>query len=130
MNLKIAGTIILLVAFVMIFGVAKLARSRPEQKTEMARQAQLRQALASIRAALREHKTRTGSSPSELNNLIASGTLKTLPLDPVTGSHNSWTVLREESVRVDDFQKNSAGNTGAFIAVSYTHLTLPTKRIV
>ncbi len=115
MNLKVVGTIILLIALVMIFGVAKLARSRPEQKTEMARQAELRAALLTIRAGLLEHKTRTGSAPSEMHDLVSSGSLAAVPIDPVTKSRDSWKAVREETVRIDDFQQSDAKRSGSLI---------------
>lgn len=76
---------------------------------ERKKQAEMRAALASIRAALTTFRTRYGRHPHSLNELVLTGTLRGLPRDPVTLSNSTWKPTTEEVVRPSsDFTGSNA----------------------
>ena len=73
-----------------------------------ARQAELRDALASMRHAITTYHAKHQHNPASLNDLLRDGELLTIPPDPITGSNATWKTTVEESVRVEDFQAGTA----------------------
>jgi type II secretory pathway pseudopilin PulG len=56
----------------------------------------LRQTLAVTRDALDKYYGDNGKYPDSLDALIAKRYLRTLPVDPITGSNSTWTVVAPE----------------------------------
>ena len=50
----------------------------------------LRENLANLRSALEGFKTDTGQYPATLSILVKDGYFRNLPVDPMTGSSQSW----------------------------------------
>src|SRR5258706_2336036 len=73
-----------------------------------ARQAELRDALASMRHAIVSYHAKHQRNPPSLNDLVRDGELRAIPADPFTGSNATWQTTVAESVRVDDFQAGTA----------------------
>lgn len=76
--------------------------------SQQARETQLRDALASMRHAITTYHTKHERNPASLNDLLRDGELRTIPVDPFSGSNATWKTTVEESVRVDDFQAGAA----------------------
>jgi general secretion pathway protein G len=76
--------------------------------SRLARETQLRNALASMRHAIVSYHAKHQRNPASLNDLMHEGELRTIPIDPFTGSNATWKTTVEESVRVDDFQAGAA----------------------
>jgi len=82
-----------------------------------ARQAELRNALKSMRHAIVSYHAKHQSNPTTLNDLVRDGELSTIPIDPFTRSNTTWKTTVEESVRVDDFQAGSAKAPPAIVEI-------------
>ena len=62
------------------------------------RDAQLKATLAGMREAIRRHRAETGRYPESLRALVPKY-LPAVPVDPITGSADTWRVTTEESVQ-------------------------------
>ena len=60
-------------------------------------------AVTTLRNGIQTYHSRSGKYPPSLDALLKSQVLKQIPIDPVTGSAQTWRVETEESVSVDDF---------------------------
>lgn len=79
-----------------------LACSAPvEPKVDTAAQeAQLREALTSIRGAIRAFHEANGRYPHTLDELVPAH-LPAIPVDPLTGSSTTWAATTEETVETN-----------------------------
>ena len=73
-----------------------------KQKAEQARQREMSEAVASLRAEIAQFRAKQGRYPRALSELPR------VPRDPVTGSHATWQTEMEESVSADDFTAKAA----------------------
>ena len=79
---------------------------------ERSKETALRQTLAVTRDALDKHYGDTGKYPDSLDALVSKRYLRSLPLDPITGSTSTWTtVAPEDSAKggINDIRSGAEG---------------------
>lgn len=57
----------------------------------------LRQNLFSMRTVIDEYTYDKGKAPQTLEDLVTSGYLRKVPLDPITNSDRTWKVIMEDA---------------------------------
>ena len=65
------------------------------QSTVKAREAVLMRDLFTMRDLLDQHRADKGKYPASLKDLVASGYLRAVPVDPVTRSEETWQEVYE-----------------------------------
>jgi general secretion pathway protein G len=78
--------------------------NRPESHPDRG----LRDDLAVMRRAIDDYFAKHHSYPHSLSDLVRDGELRTIPVDPITGSPATWRVMKRETVSVDDFTSRAA----------------------
>jgi len=63
-----------------------------------AREAVLRNNLFTIRTVIDEYSYDKKRAPQRLDDLVAEGYLRQIPIDPITGSDETWTVIMEDAL--------------------------------
>ena len=61
-----------------------------------AKESVLRSTLFTIRTVIDEYSYDKQKAPQSLQELVSEGYIKKIPEDPMTGSANSWRVVRED----------------------------------
>ena len=61
-----------------------------------AREAVLRQNLFAMRTSIDSFSIDKGRAPQSLDDLVQSGYLREIPVDPMTNSRDSWEVVQED----------------------------------
>lgn len=93
--------------------------------TERAREAVLLEDLQRMRDALDEYYTDRGEYPLALSDLVSSGYLRTIPVDPITRSAETWQVdyapweMLEEGQVAGVFDVHSGAEGEALDGTSY-----------
>ncbi|WP_088278374.1 type II secretion system protein [Ideonella sp. A 288] len=83
----------LLVVMAIITTLLALAVPRYYGSVKRAEEATLRQNLSLLRDAVDKHYGDTGRYPATLDELVTKRYLRSVPVDPVTGSNATWTVV-------------------------------------
>ena len=83
----------LLVVLAIVAVLLSIAAPRYTGSVDRAKEAVLRENLASLRDALDKHYSDTGHYPSKLEELVTKRYLRRIPLDPVTDSPVSWVLV-------------------------------------
>jgi general secretion pathway protein G len=87
----------LLVVMGIIAMLLALAAPRYFSSVEKSKEAMLRQTLTVTREALDKYYGDNGRYPDTLEALVTRKYLRSLPVDPVTGSSGTWIVIPPES---------------------------------
>ena len=64
-----------------------------------AKESVLRNNLFTLRTVIDEYTYDKGKAPQSLQDLVTDGYLRQTPIDPVTGSDQSWKVIMEEATQ-------------------------------
>jgi general secretion pathway protein G len=88
----------LLVVMSIVGMLLALAAPRYFSSVEKAKEAMLRQTLTVTREALDKYYGDNGRYPDTLEVLVTKKYLRTMPIDPVTGSSGTWVVVPPEAV--------------------------------
>jgi len=80
----------LLVVLSIIATLLTLAAPRYFQHVERAREAVLRENLASVRQAIDQYHADKGLWPATLQELVDARYLRALPIDPISESNDAW----------------------------------------
>jgi general secretion pathway protein G len=102
----------LLVVMVIVSLLITIAAPRYFGSLQKSKETALRQTLAVTRDALDKYYGDNGKYPDSLDDLIAKRYLRSLPVDPVTGSTSSWTMVAPEDPekgRVYDIHSGADG---------------------
>lgn len=83
----------LLVVMAIVALLLSIAAPRYFGHLERAREAALLETLAVTRDAIDKFHGDTGHYPQDLDELVKRRYLRALPLDPLTGRRDSWTLL-------------------------------------
>jgi general secretion pathway protein G len=83
----------LLVVLAIIAVLLSIAAPRYSGSVDRAKEAVLRENLASLRDALDKHYSDTGLYPLKLEELVDKRYLRRIPLDPVTDSPVTWILV-------------------------------------
>jgi len=90
----------LLVVMVIIATLLSLAAPRYIGNVDKAKEAVLRENLATLRDALDKHFADTGKYPAALDELVSRKYLRKIPVDPVTDSNQTWLVIAPEDAQL------------------------------
>lgn len=101
----------LLVVMAIIATLLTIATPRYFAHLDRAREAALRETLVVVRDAIDKFHADTGRYPAELDELVSSRYLRKMPLDPVSDSSETWTVLPPpgEATGVWDIKSGAGG---------------------
>jgi general secretion pathway protein G len=86
----------LMVVMVIVSLLITVAAPRYFGSLQKSKETVLRQTLATTRDALDKFYGDTGKYPDGLDDLITKRYLRSLPVDPITGSNSSWTTVAPE----------------------------------
>lgn len=101
----------LLVVMAIIATLLSIATPRYFAHMDRAREAALRETLFVVRDAIDKFHADTGRYPAELDELVTRRYLRQLPVDPVDGSRDRWTIVIPpgESAGVADLHSGAGG---------------------
>lgn len=102
----------LMVVMVIVSLLITVAAPRYFGSLQKSKETVLRQTLAVTRDALDKFYGDNGKYPDALEDLIAKRYLRALPVDPITGSNSSWTMVAPEDPekgRVYDIHSGAEG---------------------
>jgi general secretion pathway protein G len=69
-----------------------------------AKESVLKQDLFQLRSLISQYTLDKQKAPQSLDDLVQAGYIKTIPVDPMTGSNSTWTVDQEDSLMSVDQQ--------------------------
>ncbi len=101
---KIAGfTLIEMIIVIAIISIlAAIAGARYEHSVWRAREAVLRNDLFTLRSSIDQYTLDKQKAPQSLQDLVAAGYIKSVPMDPMTNSTDSWVTEQEDSLMALD----------------------------
>lgn len=85
----------MLIVVALVGIVATLALPSFRHSTRKAKEAVLRENLWVMRDVIDQFHTDKGRYPSALDELVSSGYIRTIPMDPITESNETWEVSYE-----------------------------------
>ncbi len=89
-------TLLELMSIVTIVGIlVTMAVPSYQQSVVKAREAVLMRDLFTVRDLLDQHRADKGKYPDSLTDLVKVGYLRTIPMDPFTGSTSTWQEIIE-----------------------------------
>jgi len=114
LHLRSGFTLIELVVVMAIVALLlTLAAPRYFHSIDRSKEAVLRSNLAMTRDALDKYYGDTGRYPDQLATLVTAKYLRSLPLDPITESTSTWTLVAPEAPEqggVFDIRSGAPGN--------------------
>lgn len=103
-------TLLELIIVIAIIGIlATVAMPMMKNLPTKAKEATLKQTLHTMRDMLDQHYADKGYYPSSLDVLVDEGYLRSLPVDPFTGSNETWIEIIEE-IQSDEFAAETEFN--------------------
>ena len=118
-------TLLELMIVVAIAGIlVTLAVPSFQRSAVKAREAALKQNLATIRTVLDQHYADQGIYPKSLEALVEAGYLRQIPVDPFTKTADSWVLVYEENAGDDEeggiFDVHSGSDLTALDGTAYS----------
>lgn len=101
----------LLVVMAIIATLMTLAAPKYFKQTQRAKEVVLLHNLRGLREAIDQYRQDLSAGPETLEELSERRYLKEVPLDPVSGRRDSWTVERDASARIRDVHSGAAGES-------------------
>ncbi|MGB7295946.1 MAG: prepilin-type N-terminal cleavage/methylation domain-containing protein [Candidatus Aminicenantales bacterium] len=86
----------IMIVFALIGILVGLALPQYQHARRKATETVLKEDLFTLRKLIDQYYTDKGKYPSSLRTLVEEGYLRTIPLDPMTGSAETWQEIREE----------------------------------
>lgn len=83
----------LLVVMAIVATLLSLVAPRYFRHIDNAREVVLRQNLAQVRDAIDKFRADKGKLPDSLDDMVDKRYLRTLPVDPITESNTTWTLI-------------------------------------
>ena len=102
----------LMVVMAIIATLLTLAVPRYFGNVEKAKEAVLRENLASLRDSVDKFYSDTGKYPQTLDDLVSKKYLRTIPLDPITESSNTWVIVPPEDPQLGGVYNVKSGAQG------------------
>jgi general secretion pathway protein G len=102
----------LLVVMAIIATLLSIAAPRYVGNVDKAKEAVLRENLASLRDSLDKYYADNGKYPPSLDDLVTRKYLRKIPLDPVTDSNRTWVVIPPQDVQKGAVYDIRSGATG------------------
>lgn len=95
----------LIIVMAVIAILATIAIPRYIITVRHAREAVLREDLQTMRSAIDSYTVDKEKAPQSLDDLVQSGYLKAIPVDPITGSADTWVTSESDTLTdVDETQ--------------------------
>jgi general secretion pathway protein G len=69
-----------------------------QKSVQRAKESVLRQNLFTLRTVIDEYTYDKLKAPQTLQDLVSEGYLRQVPMDPITGSNQSWKIVMEDSL--------------------------------
>lgn len=88
----------ILIVMTIISILVSIAVPLYQKSITRAREAVLRNNLFTIRTVIDEYSYDKKRAPQRLDDLVAEGYLRQIPIDPITGSDETWTVIMEDAL--------------------------------
>jgi general secretion pathway protein G len=105
----------LLVVMTIIAVLLSIAAPRYMRSVDDAREATLKSSLAQMREAIDQYNADQGQLPLSLNDLVEKKYLRSIPLDPITQSAETWQVAPppgdQEKNQVYDVHSGAPGSS-------------------
>jgi len=86
----------IIIVFALIGILVGLALPRYQHSRRRAQEAVLREDLFVMRKLINEYYTDKGKYPAALRTLVEENYLRTLPIDPMTGSADTWQEVKDQ----------------------------------
>ncbi len=86
----------IIIVFALIGILVGLALPRYQHSRRRAQEAVLKEDLFTLRKLIDQYYTDKGKYPSSLRTLVEEEYLRMIPVDPMTGSAESWQEIRED----------------------------------
>jgi general secretion pathway protein G len=86
----------IIIVFALIGILVGLALPRYQHSRRRAQEAVLRENLFVMRKLINEYYTDKGKYPATLRTLVEENYLRTIPLDPMTGSADTWQEVKDQ----------------------------------
>jgi general secretion pathway protein G len=103
-------TLIELIVVVAIIGIlATIAVPAMRTAPIRAREAALKEDLFTLRSCIDQFHADRGRYPTALDELVSLGYLRSVPVDPVTNSKDSWVPVFEEATTDEGERQQEAG---------------------
>jgi general secretion pathway protein G len=91
-------TLIELLIVIAIIGIiAGIAAAQMRTAPQRAKEAVLKEDLFAIRDVIDQYFADKGKYPESLDTLIEEGYLRKIPIDPITGSEETWQTVQAEA---------------------------------
>ena len=87
----------MMVVAVIIVIILLMAIPMYQKQVTRSREAVLKSNLFTMRVAINQFKFDRQAAPHSLDDLVAGGYLKDLPMDPITGQNTTWKAVPEDS---------------------------------
>jgi len=94
----------LMIVISMILILVSISIPAYNQSILRAKESVLKQDLFKLRSLISQYTLDKQKAPQSLDDLVQSGYIKQIPVDPMTGSNSSWTVDQEDSLMSVDQQ--------------------------
>ena len=99
-RLEAGFTLVELMIVMLIIGVlAAIAIPKYLQSLQNAREAVLKEDLHVLRQQIDAYTNDKEKAPQSLDDLVAAGYLKEIPVDPMTHSNSTWVPVTDDSVQ-------------------------------
>jgi general secretion pathway protein G len=86
----------IIIVFALIGILVGLALPQYQRSRRKAQEAVLKEDLFVMRKLINEYYTDKGKYPAALRTLVEENYLRTLPLDPMTGSADTWQEIKDQ----------------------------------
>lgn len=86
----------IMIVFALIGILVGLALPQYQHSRRKAVETVLKEDLFTFRKLIDQYYTDKGKYPASLRTLVEEGYLRTIPVDPITGSADTWQEIREE----------------------------------
>ena len=98
-------TLVELLIVIAIVGIlAAVAMPNMKNAPRRAREAVLKEDLYQIRSCIDQHLGDKGAYPASLDALVEAGYLRFKPIDPITGSPDTWIEVPAEAEDLEDLE--------------------------
>ncbi len=94
----------LMIVISMILILVSISIPAYNQSILRAKESVLKQDLFQLRSLISQYTLDKQKAPQALDDLVQSGYIKQIPIDPMTGSNSTWTVDQEDSIMSVDQQ--------------------------
>jgi general secretion pathway protein G len=87
----------LMIVMAVISILVSIAVPMYQRSIQRSKEAVLRSNLYSLRTVIDEYTYDKGKAPQSLEDLVQAGYLRAVPMDPITGSAETWKIVMEDA---------------------------------